>query len=230
MRIGVISDPHGCWVGLEATLDWLEEAGVDRIVCAGDIASFGPQPNECISLLAERDVDSIQGNSDRDILLPPSVDQYADERTRQLTAVEDWCRERLSANSRHWLAALPLRLTPSPGLLIVHGGLEAMDEIVDGKTEPVLPHGVSVVVAGHLHVPFTIRTKQGVWMNAGSAGRPCDGDPRAACVILEEKPREWKASIHRIPFDLEEAVRAIRESTIPYVERMIETQRNACWW
>lgn len=105
-----------------------------------------------------------------------------------------------------------------------------MDEIVDAEPQPVLPQGVSVVVAGHLHVPFAIRAKQGVWTNAGSAGRSCDGDPRAACVVLEEEPRGWKTSIHRVSFDVEAAVSAIRQSHMPYTERLIETQRKACWW
>jgi predicted phosphodiesterase len=39
MRIGVVSDPHGCLIGLQASLDWLAEEGVDLVVCAGDVAN-----------------------------------------------------------------------------------------------------------------------------------------------------------------------------------------------
>jgi len=230
MRIGVVSDPHGCLVGLKATLDWLEEEEIDVIVCAGDVASFGPQPNECISLLAERNIATVQGNSDRDILLPSLAEQHTDERTTQITAIDDWCRERLTSASRQWLAALPPRLTPAPGVLIVHGGVEEPDEIVDADASPSFPQGVSLVAAGHLHVPFVIHTEQGTWVNAGSAGRSCDGDPRAALGVLEQQSRRWEASVHRISFDLEATVRAIRKSNIPYAERLIETQRKACWW
>ena len=94
MRIGVVSDPHGCLVGLIATLDWLEKKGVDIMVCAGDIANFGPQPNECIFLLAERKIASAQGNCDRDILLPSPIIQNTDERTTQIAAINDWWRDR----------------------------------------------------------------------------------------------------------------------------------------
>jgi predicted phosphodiesterase len=230
MRIGVVSDPHGCLVGLRTALDWLEKEGVDVTVCAGDVANFGPQPNECISLLAEQSITSVQGNSDRDILLPSPTDHRADERTSQLTAINDWCRVKLTSASQQWLAALPPRLTPAPGVLIVHGGLERPDEIVDAQARPSLPPGVSVVAAGHLHVPFVIHAKGGLWVNAGSAGRPCDGNPRPALVVLEQQPQGWSASVHRISFDLEAAVQAIRRSNMPYTERMIETQRKACWW
>jgi predicted phosphodiesterase len=232
MRIGVVSDPHGCLVGLKAGLDWLEQAGIDKIVCAGDVANFGPHPNECIALLAERNIVSVQGNCDRDILLPPPGDHAIDERTVQITEISNWCRERLTSASRQWLAALPPHLTPAPEVLVVHGGMEASDEIVDADASPILPPGISVVAAGHLHVPFVIRTGQGIWVNAGSVGRPCDGDPRAAVAVLEHHPEggEWKASIHRVPFDLAAAARAIRKAKMPYTERLIATQRKACWW
>ena len=230
MRIGVVSDPHGCLVGLRAALNWLEDEGVDEVVCAGDVANFGPQPNECITMLGERNIRSVQGNCDRDILLPSQAGQPADERTKQISVIEDWCREKLTSASRRWLAALSPRLVPAPGVVIVHGGLAEPDEIVDTDTRPSLPQEVSVVAAGHLHMPFVTHTAQGVWVNAGSAGRSCDGDPRAAVVVLEQRPKEWEASIHRVAFDVEAAVRAIRDSGIPYAERMTETQRRACWW
>ena len=230
MRIGVISDPHGCLVGLKAALDWLVKESIDIVVCAGDVATFGPQPNECISLLAERNIATVQGNCDRDMLLPSPADQHTDERTAQLTAINDWGREKLTSASRKWLAALPPRLTPAPGVLIVHGGVKDPAEIVDADTKPSFPQGVSVVAAGHLHVPFVIRARQGVWVNAGSTGRPCDGDPRGALAILEQQPRGWTASIHRVPFDVEAAVQMIRKANLPHAERLVETQRKACWW
>lgn len=172
MRIGVVSDPHGCFVGLRAVLDWLEKQGVDQIVCAGDVANFGPQPNECIALLAARNIPGVQGNGDRDILLRFLVEQPVGERAAQLAAIQQWCRERLTVASQQWLAALPPRLSPAPGVLVVHGGLDDADEIVDAGSRPSLPQGVSIVAAGHLHVPFVIPTHGGIWVNAGSAGRP----------------------------------------------------------
>ena len=220
MRIGVVSDPHGCLVGLKAALDWLGREGVDVVVCAGDVANFGPQPNECISLLAERNIASVQGNCDRDILLPAPADQPTDERTVQLVAINDWGRERLTSASRGWLAALPARLMPAPRVLIVHGGVEELDEIVDADARPSFPQGVSAVAAGHLHTPFVNRARQGVWVNAGSTGRPCDGDPRGALAILEQGPKGWKASIHRVPFDLDVAARiAVMKGELAVAER-----------
>jgi predicted phosphodiesterase len=87
------------WLGLEAALDWLGKEDIDIVVCVGDVAGFGPKPNEGISLLAERNIASVQGNSDRDILLFSPADQHTDERTAQITAIDEWCRERLTPAS-----------------------------------------------------------------------------------------------------------------------------------
>jgi predicted phosphodiesterase len=230
MRIGVISDPHGCLVGLKATLDWLEGAGVDVIGCAGDVANFGPKPNECIALLAEREIPTVQGNSDRAVVEPAQALQRGSVRAAEIAAINAWCRRRLTQASRQWLAALPSRLVLAPGVLMVHGGLDALDQVVTADAQPDLPPGISVVAAGHLHVPFIARTGKGMCVNAGSAGRPCDGDSRTALVVLEQRPGGWEASIHRVPFDLEAAVREICRVGMPYATRLAETQRKACWW
>ena len=230
IRIGVISDPHGCLVGLRTGLDWLRDRGVGFAVCAGDVASFGPQPNECVAVLAERGIPTVRGNSDRDLIRPRRESAGAGERAKQLATIEDWCRARLTPDSVTWLASLPDELRPAPDVLIVHGAPGNPEAIVSLEDQAVFPRRVTAVAAGHLHVPFILRPKGGLWVNAGSVGRPCDGDPRAAVAILELEPSGWDASIYRIPFDLEAAARAIRGADMPYTEQLIKTQEQACWW
>ena len=52
MRIAIISDIHGNLVALDAVLDDIARARVDRIVCLGDVAAFGPQPAEVVAVCA----------------------------------------------------------------------------------------------------------------------------------------------------------------------------------
>jgi hypothetical protein len=121
------------------------------------VANFGPQPNECISLLAEREIACVQGNCDRDILLSTLADQHADEHTAQISAINDWCRERPTSTSRQWLAALCPRLTPAPGVLIVHGGVEPLHvplpEAVASETSEPIPGSLLPVVGPK---PYTL--------------------------------------------------------------------------
>jgi hypothetical protein len=95
---------------------------------------------------------------------------------------------------------LPNNLKPAEGVLIVHGGLGDMDEM-----------------------------DKGIWVNAGRAGRSCNGDARTAVAILSFGGSGWDASLHRVDIDQSAVVQAISESDIPHAERMIETQQKSCW-
>ncbi|HLO36375.1 MAG TPA: hypothetical protein VK194_09845, partial [Candidatus Deferrimicrobium sp.] len=50
-------------------------------------------------------------------------------------------------------------------------------------------------------------------INIGSVGQPRDGDPRAAWLELDTD--EWKATYHRVQYDIDTAAEAIREAGLP---------------
>src|SRR6266545_3183101 len=62
MRYGVLSDVHGNAFALRAAVDRLTRVGVDGWLCAGDLVGYGPQPNECVALLAELGAIGVAGN------------------------------------------------------------------------------------------------------------------------------------------------------------------------
>jgi diadenosine tetraphosphatase ApaH/serine/threonine PP2A family protein phosphatase len=53
------------------------------------------------------------------------------------------------------------------------------------------------------------------FLNTGSVGRPKDGDWRAGYVILEVGNGSPKVQFVRVEYDLEAAMRGIRESDLP---------------
>lgn len=60
-RLGISSDIHDNLPALEMVLSALEAGGVDRIICLGDVAVFGPQPLACVQRLRAAD-HSFTGN------------------------------------------------------------------------------------------------------------------------------------------------------------------------
>jgi diadenosine tetraphosphatase ApaH/serine/threonine PP2A family protein phosphatase len=55
---------------------------------------------------------------------------------------------------------------------------------------------------------------RGRWLiNPGSVGQPRDGDPRAAWLELDTEG--WKASFHRVPYDIDRAADAIVATDLP---------------
>lgn len=72
-----------------------------------------------------------------------------------------------------------------------------------------------VVCFGHTHRPW-YRVVDGVhYVNTGSVGRPKDGDWRAGYVVLDVAPGRVAVEIARIEYDVEAAMRGIRDSTLP---------------
>jgi predicted phosphodiesterase len=233
--IGVFGDVHGRLVPLKAVLAWLDLQDVDMLVCTGDVATFGPRPNECVALLAERGVLTVAGNGDREILLEPgfgdrTFPEDSAARAREIREVQSWCAAQLTGESRRWLGSLPDRLVVGEDVLAIHAAPGDMSAIVLEGQEVSVPEGMTAVVAGHLHRPFMYRKHGWLWLNAGGAGSPCDGDPQACAALLRKSDKGWDATIHRIEFDLGAAVRDIASSGIPHAARMAETQARATWW
>src|SRR3954470_23606446 len=64
MPCAVITDIHGNLPALEAALARIEELGIDRVYCGGDLVGYGPHPNEVCSLIAGRGIPTIYDNYD----------------------------------------------------------------------------------------------------------------------------------------------------------------------
>ena len=72
MRTAIISDIHGNLEALKTVLADIDRRGVDEIVCLGDILGYGPDPTQCVDLVAERCTWSLLGNHDYAVLYEPT--------------------------------------------------------------------------------------------------------------------------------------------------------------
>lgn len=62
----VLSDIHANQVALRAVLAEADREGpYDIMLNAGDLIGYGPNPNECVDAVRERDFVSVLGNHDR---------------------------------------------------------------------------------------------------------------------------------------------------------------------
>lgn len=53
-------------------------------------------------------------------------------------------------------------------------------------------------------------------VNAGSVGKPKDGDPRACYVVLEAAGRDLTVEFVRVAYDVEAAAQASEASAMPH--------------
>jgi diadenosine tetraphosphatase ApaH/serine/threonine PP2A family protein phosphatase len=84
-----------------------------------------------------------------------------------------------------------------------------------------------IMIDGHTHIPYRknlipprpplLKGGEGglVFINAGSVGKPKDGDTRTCVCIVDITPDNVNTEFLRIPYDVEKVASAIIESGLP---------------
>ena len=63
-RFAIVSDIHGNLEALSAVLRGIDEAGISRILCLGDIVGYGADFEECLDIISKRCEIVLCGNHD----------------------------------------------------------------------------------------------------------------------------------------------------------------------
>lgn len=169
MPTAIISDVHANLEALTAVLRDIEQRGVDRIICLGDIIGYGPNPLECIDLVRNKCDWSLMGNHDFGVLYEPTNFNSAAE------SAAFWTRDRLDSEpddevrrARYeFLGRLRVRVVETCGdgrtpLLAVHGSpRRPINEYIFPDDVSSAPDKLMVIfervpricVVGHTHVP-----------------------------------------------------------------------------
>nr|MBC8363068.1 metallophosphatase family protein [Candidatus Desulfatibia profunda] len=62
MRLAVISDIHGNLEAFREVLLDIEGCRIDTVVCLGDTIGYGPEPEQALALIRQRNIPSVMGN------------------------------------------------------------------------------------------------------------------------------------------------------------------------
>lgn len=206
--LALIYDVHGNLRGLEAVLADARQQGADSYLIGGDVALFGPWPEDTVARLRElAPATWIRGNGERWTADP----QSAPEPVRGATAA---AREALGDELVAELAALPESAAITEDARAWHGS--PVSDVRSfapepGEDEAELLEGVRerLLVFGHTHLPFRRTSEVGgiELVNPGSAGMPFDGDHRAAYALLAE---DGTVTHRRVAYDHDAVPAALR--------------------
>lgn len=236
MRYALISDIHANLPALRAVLaDSDARRDVDAIYHLGDLTGYAPWPNEVVALLRERGIPGVAGNYDSTVATDYKhcgcrADTPRDEELSHLSF--EWTRSHVTPATKRFLGSLPFRVdirplgghVSGPTITLVHGNQtlntvyvteDRPDSFLEKMAKGIGTRGGDVICFGHTHKPWQ-RTVGGVqFINTGSVGRPKDGDWRACYVLLTINESGTNVEFVRVPYDIDQAASAIRESDLP---------------
>jgi predicted phosphodiesterase len=218
VRVAALYDIHGNAPALDAVLDEVRRARVDRIVVGGDVLP-GPMPREALDALAGIDIPTeyIVGNGDREVLahrrgtgslLPDSFLHLIAWSGQQLRPADV---DRIAS----WPATLRVSIDGLGDVLFCHA-TPRNDVEIFFKTTPedrLLPIfsglGAPLAVCGHTHMPFDRLVGRVRVVNAGSVGMPFCG-PGADWLLLGPGVERRHTT-----YDLHAAAERIRRCSYP---------------
>ena len=231
-KIIVFSDMHGNLAALQAAWTDIQERPRDRVYCLGDLAAFGPEPEETLRYVREviqPDV-TLLGNTDRYLLqVLDGAEAGAWTHDEGAAAAIRWGAARLSAESVAWLRTLPgsfQEVLDGTSVELVHAapgddergvGPISTREDLEGLFGQ---QGPGLTFCGHTHVPFRVQVGERLVVNVGSVGLPFDGDFRACYVrgkVAEGHLHDFEN--RRVPYSMARTLDAIAREGLPDAAR-----------
>ena len=227
VKIAVFGDIHGNLEALRAAYRAALSAKADTIYHLGDLGGYAPFVNEVVDFIIEHRIAGVQGNYDFNVANESEHCGCKYEDPVQAEIADRsfaWTKRHSSRESKAFMGNLPASLSLSiegKGVMLFHAAphknnLYWYEDRPDKFfLEMALKTAADVMIYGHTHKPYRRDVGGRVFINAGSVGKPKDGDPRA-CVTLVEITRESVShEFLRVPYDIEKTDAAILHSGLP---------------
>ena len=228
-QLTIFCDIHANLPALDAVLADMDARALANRYCLGDLVGYGTFPNEVVAAIRAHGFPTLMGNYDQGVG-NDSDDcgcAYKDPVSEALGKRSiAWSNAQTTADNKAFLRALPAHIPLQLGelrVMLVHGSPRRVNEYLfidrpDSSLERLLDMvEADIMVCGHTHLPYHRVLPSGRHVvNAGSVGKPKDGDPRACYVVLEAAGRDLKVEFMRVAYDIETAAQAIEASEMPH--------------
>lgn len=227
MKIAILGDIHGNIEALKVAYNAAVSNNVEKIYHLGDLGGYAPFVNEVVDFLIEHKIEGVQGNYDDAV----SNDKehcgcrYEDPVQAEIAALSfKWTKEHATEKSKKYMKGLPFEIafsahdkrvkifhaTPLKNNLYWHS-----DRDEDFFLHMARKADADIMIYGHTHIPYRKNLNSKVFINAGSVGKPKDGDIRTCVCIVDITADNVKSEFLRVPYDIEKVASAIIESGLP---------------
>jgi predicted phosphodiesterase len=236
MRVAIISDIHGNLDAFGQVLNDIDHSDIDAVVCLGDNVGYGPEPEQVIRQVLNRNIPCVMGNHERAVSDSAYLDWFNPAARKSLQKTMTM----LSDESINYIHGMKSSLVICQSRF-VHGFppdstntyLFQVPDHTLNQTFKKMKERLCFV--GHTHelkligfdgkVSQRIPLKQGIVkhldndikyiINVGSVGQPRDGNNNAKYVIWNTS--EDSLEVRFVPYDIAAVVEKIIAAGLPKV-------------
>src|SRR5919106_1280103 len=163
MRTAILTDIHANLPALEAVIAAIDEAGLERRWCLGDVVGYGAQPDDCTRLVRESCELCLVGNHDLAVTGEIETDVFS----ASAAAAVEWTRANSADETVEFLKSL------RPEVALYHASprdpvweyVLALDQALECMAQQSAP----VSLIGHSHVALYFSDGDGVRPEGGQA-------------------------------------------------------------
>ncbi len=226
MKIAVFGDIHGNIEALRAAYGAATALKPDRIYHLGDLGGYAPFVNEVVEFLVEHGIAGVQGNYDEAVANDREHCGCKSENPLQEMMAHlsfTWTKGHVSPKSKAYMQDLPREIlftAEGKKVWLFHAtpkknNLYWFEDRPEKFFLEMAEKGdADIMIYGHIHKPYRKDVNGKVFINAGSVGKPKDGDPRACVAVVEITPQAVKTEFIRVSYDVEKVAAAIGASEL----------------
>ena len=228
MKLGFFSDVHGNLEALTAVIEQLKLEGCDTIVHGGDAIGQGLYPTECIDLMNENGVETLNGNYEQLMCDYAGGMQKTGAKDRE-TQGHEWTYEKLTTAQLDAFRDQALIADFDDNGIAVRCCHYAVDPVTSrykkirrDYTRFMFRELFGDVIAdcvlfGHDHASYQFCYDK-VFINPGPVGYAQESVV-SYCTIMLERPFSY--TVRRVPYNMERYVRDLKHSKFPNREYVI---------
>lgn len=231
MKFAVLSDIHGNMFALRAVLADIEKKNVDRILCLGDLAMAGPEPNKVIDFVKTQDWTVIQGNTDE--MIANFSEELFDKLHKDAPIMANALKqdvEDISDENISYLKNLPINKcidVEGIKILLTHGSPRRNNENIYPNMDIKIIEDIvqdadaDLIFCGHTHIPCGYQTNSKITIiNDGSVGRPFTEKPDACYVLADVKNGQFEIEHRTLDYDRESAMAILEKRPFEGAEKL----------
>jgi putative phosphoesterase len=227
MKVAVFGDIHGNIEALAAAYSAVQLLKPEKVYHLGDLGGYSPFVNEVVAFLREHTIEGVQGNHDETVANDREHCgcKYEDPIQEEMANKSfEWTKKHASSEVKEYLRKLPFSIS-----LVAEGKRVLLFHATPSKNnlywfekrsdkffrEMAEKTDADVMIYGHTHKPYRKDFGGKVFVNAGSVGKPKDGDPRACVTMLTITADKVNVEFLRVPYDVQKTADAIVASGLP---------------